>query len=272
MQSFWSVFLEKLWSKDGLLPPLEHNQGLLTLLALVVVLIAFALQAGRARKAEARAAKIERDRKREAEAADFERRQHEETSRAREKVALEDAEKARRASQMRQFVGAAGGLMGGVRDALLADQQRAEADRSVDLARPTPIAKRQAAIAASSLTAILPSAPMNPGLIATTREAALVLEILANTPPMQGAQGDAVAADFSRLLTGAQMTLAHHERTLLNEMGLAGVEVTFVDERPSAPAPAPVEAVQAPPPAEASAPIEATAQPERPREPTRPGQ
>lgn len=223
MDSVWT----KIWSKDGLLPPLEYNQGLLTLLALVLVLVAFAVQSGRARKAEARASRLERDRKRDAEAAEEARRQEAEAARTREQAAAGLAERTTRANQMRQFVGVASGILDGVRINLLTDQQKADANRELDLPRPTQAVKRQAAVAASSLAAILPAAPMHPAVIVSTREAGLVLEILANTPSVSGEKGDEVTVEFVRHLSGALMTLARHQQILLAELGMsdAGADV-----------------------------------------------
>jgi hypothetical protein len=211
---------DKLWSRDGLLPPLEFNQGLFSLIALILLFLAFLAATKRANKAEARATQAERDRKRDAEATEAARLQFLEESRAREVAAVERAERDRRASQIRQFVTAANGVIGGVLNTLKADQQRAEADPSVAAPRPTQAAKRQATVAASSLVTILPTAPLNAALITSTRDSALVLEILANAPPVLAEQGDKFTADFIDLLTGAQHTLLHHEQSLLADIGL----------------------------------------------------
>lgn len=219
---FGTWCLEKLSQKDGLLPPLEANQGLIALLLFVFVFFVLLAQAKRARNAELRAVKAERERKQEVESIQETLRRFQDESLARERTARDRIEEERKIGQVRQFVATANGIISSVLHLLDADQARAEADPEVELARPTQVTKRHAAVAGSSLTAILSNAPMDPALIIFTRETAQVLDILANTPPLLAEQADQFTLDFKGLLGGALHTMLAQEKRLLADLGVTG--------------------------------------------------
>lgn len=218
--------LEKLSQKDGLLPPLEANQGLIALLLFVFVFFVLLAQAKRASNAEARAAKAERERKQDAEAIREALGRLHEGSLAREKAGRDNVEQQRKADQLREFVATANGIISSMLHLLDADQERAEANPEVETPRPSPAAKRHAAVAGSSLTAILPNAPMDPALITFTRETALVLDILSNTPPLLAEQADQFTNDFKSLLGGALHTMLAQEKRLLADLGVTRAEAS----------------------------------------------
>ena len=103
MHPIWFVqwAWEKAWSSDGLLPLIEHNQGALSLFALVFALVVFNVENRRANQEAASAAKADADRRQESLDAEIRARTFALEAEARERQALHDLSAKERAA-MRQ--------------------------------------------------------------------------------------------------------------------------------------------------------------------------
>lgn len=176
MQWLW----QKAWSQEGLLPLLEHNQGSLSLAALGLALVALVVENGRANKAQADALEAERARVEISRRAEAERRQYELEAQRRQAELAREAQIDRQIQVMAKFVRAANGIVLKVEKAVIDELNVVQASVTEGVTRLHPGAetKKAAMVAAHSLIAIIPAAPMDPDLITDVRRAALDLEWL----------------------------------------------------------------------------------------------
>jgi hypothetical protein len=171
---------EKAWSEDGLLPLIEHNQGALSLAALGLALAAFLIENARANRAKAEAVEAERQRQEAAQAAEADRRQYELEMQRRDAERTRTENRDRQLQHMARFVSAANGIILKVENALTDESNAALASNSAGVITLFPSAetRKVATVAAQSLIAIIPAAPMEPGLITDVRRAAFELDWL----------------------------------------------------------------------------------------------
>lgn len=198
MHPIWFVqwTWEKAWSSDGLLPLIEHNQGGLSLFALVFALVVFNVENRRANQEAASAGKAEADRRQESLDAEIRARTFALEAEARERQALHDLSAKERAA-MRQ-----GQLEAEDRARLLTQAQEIRAvdeyvDACIGLIRPvidglagpkatynvTPTKLRidssHTAMAdrnADALAELLRASPRDPELILATQRAVSMLQ------------------------------------------------------------------------------------------------
>jgi len=182
MHPIWFVLWcwEKAWSQDGLLPLIENNQGLLSLVALGLALAAFLIENARANRAKAEAVEAERQRQAAAQNAEAERRQYELEMQRRDAERARTADQDRQLQHMARFVSAANGIILKVQNILIDDLNAAQASISAGVTTLYPSAetRKSATVAAQSLIAIIPAAPMEPNLITDVRRIAFDLDWL----------------------------------------------------------------------------------------------
>lgn len=180
---------EKAWSPDGLFPLLEHNQGALSVAALMLALYGFWHETRRANAAveASRASDAAQDRRALEASQHADRRMAEANAEADRKAQQANAAADRKAAEQahraaiderRTFIRIVEELVRGVERvanddlAVLARFRDATNDR--DRAVPTGW-QRAAAEAKAALEAILPSSPRDPGIILGTQRIILAL-------------------------------------------------------------------------------------------------
>ncbi len=203
---------DRLFGSTSIAPWAEDNQGLISIIALVLALILFLVEQHRANDAEKRerrqAIEDAATAKAEASAAEIRAIEAAEAGRQEEREAARAAAIQAKLDHLHEFATAVRGVILDVENALLADQtyaKRMTHSQDFGLAAPTRETKILANAAADTLKAMLTSAPISPGLIRATCAAIKKLgEIDASEKRVRHADVDAAYAVWRDSLLGAR--------------------------------------------------------------------
>lgn len=225
MHPIWFVVWawEKAWSPEGLFPLLEHNQGLLSIFALITALILASVEQRRAISAEAiaRDSDAAQDRRALAASQDADRRMAEASAeadrKARSAIAAADRKAALQASradiiERLRFIDVVSTLVAGFKEIAQQDTSvlTANITASGDRERMMPRGWQNAAAEAqAALEAILPSAPRDPGIILSTQRIIRALHNVSFGPTYTFAS--ALLSTIDEHVRGVDMCLAQLE-------------------------------------------------------------